>query len=130
MIADHVGIVVRDLLQSAPRFRALFPDAAYAEVFYEKENMLVGILTLQNLRLELLCPQAEDSPAGRFLAQHGEGIHHIAFSVSDLSQQFDRLQTSGFRTISDSPYPGADGHNVFFLHPRDTGSVLCEFCEE
>lgn len=130
MIADHVGIVVRDLLQSAPRFRALFPDAAYTEVFYEKENMLVGILTLQNLRLELLCPQTEDSPAGRFLAQHGEGIHHIAFSVSDLSQQFDRLQTSGFRAISDSPYPGADGHNVFFLHPRDTSSVLCEFCEE
>ena len=36
MIVDHIGIVVRDLLQSASRFRMLFPDAAYEEVMKPK----------------------------------------------------------------------------------------------
>jgi methylmalonyl-CoA/ethylmalonyl-CoA epimerase len=31
--------------------------------------------------------------------------------------------------IDDTPRPGAWGHEVAFLHPRDTGGILIEFVE-
>lgn len=51
-------------------------------------------------------------------------VDHIGIVVRDL------LRSAGLQTTSDAPYPGAEGNDVFFLHPKETHSVLCEFCEK
>ena len=41
--------------------------------------MLVG-----SSRVELLAPLGEETPVGRFLADRGPGMHHVAYEVEDV----------------------------------------------
>jgi len=41
-----------------------------------------------------------------------------------------RLKSEGFILINDEPKNGADNKLVCFLHPKSTGGVLIELCQE
>ena len=42
----------------------------------------------------------------------------------------DRLKSEGFVLINDNYKDGADNKKVCFLHPKSTGGVLIELCQE
>ena len=69
-------------------------------------------------KIELLEATNADSPIARFLEKKGEGIHHIAFDVTDIEAEMARLQAEGFILLNDKPKLGADNKLVCFLHPR------------
>jgi methylmalonyl-CoA epimerase len=81
-------------------------------------------------RIELLEPLGEDSPLTNFLRKKGEGIHHIAFEVSDLEKVLTQLKRAGVALIDETPRIGIKGDKIAFLHPKSTGHVLIELCEE
>lgn len=80
--------------------------------------------------LELVEPLDPDNGVGRFLAREGPGLHHVAFTSTDLEADLDRLAEAGFRVIDPAPREGAFGHRVAFLHPYTTGRVLVELVDE
>jgi methylmalonyl-CoA/ethylmalonyl-CoA epimerase len=41
-----------------------------------------------------------------------------------------RLKEEGFQLLSEEPKIGADNKLVCFLHPKTTGGVLIELCQE
>ena len=45
----------------------------------EAASVLVG-----SSRIELLSPTGDDTPVGRFLANRGPGMHHVAYEVDDV----------------------------------------------
>ena len=65
-----------------------------------------------------------------FIAKKGEGIHHIAFEVTDIQAEMKRLQGEGFVLLNETPKEGADNKLVCFLHPKGTNGVLIELCQE
>jgi methylmalonyl-CoA/ethylmalonyl-CoA epimerase len=67
---------------------------------------------------------------GRFLAARGEGIHHLAFAVPDITAALTRARAAGLRVVDEDPRPGAGGTRVAFLHPSGTHGVLIELVEE
>jgi catechol 2,3-dioxygenase-like lactoylglutathione lyase family enzyme len=54
------------------------------------------------------------------LKKKGEGVHHIAFEVSDIESEMERLKSEGFVVLNEKPKEGADNKLVCFLHPRHT----------
>ena len=60
----------------------------------------------------------------------GEGFHHIAFSVSDIEFETKRLISEGFKPLMEKPKKGADNKLVMFFHPKTTGGMLVELCQE
>jgi methylmalonyl-CoA/ethylmalonyl-CoA epimerase len=66
----------------------------------------------------------------KFLASRGPGIHHIAFQVDDLDQTRADLEAAGLEPLSAEPFVGAGGKRVLFFHPRTTGGVLVEICQD
>ena len=81
-------------------------------------------------KIELLEATTQESPIAKFLEKKGEGIHHIAFEVTDIFAEIKRLQLEGFTLINDTPKKGADNKLVVFLHPKETNGVLIELCQE
>lgn len=79
--------------------------------------------------VELLEPDAADSPVGRFIAKRGPGIHHICFAVADLEAVLDKCRASGVELVDQVPRVGAEGKRIAFLHPRSTGGILVELTE-
>jgi methylmalonyl-CoA/ethylmalonyl-CoA epimerase len=78
--------------------------------------------------IELLEPTSPDSPVAKFLAEKGEGIHHVAFGTDDITGQLSQAKNSGVRLIHEVPFTGAHSKLVAFLHPKATYGVLTEFC--
>jgi methylmalonyl-CoA epimerase len=66
----------------------------------------------------------------KFLQKRGEGLHHVALHVPDLSHAVETLKAAGTRFISDEIKIGAGGHLYVFVHPSSAGGVLLELCQE
>ena len=81
-------------------------------------------------KIELLQATTPDSPIAKFIDKKGEGIHHIAFDVTNIEAEISRLKAEGFQILNETPKRGADNKLVAFLHPKSTNGVLIELCQE
>jgi len=81
-------------------------------------------------RVELLAALGPDTPVGRFLAQRGPGMHHVAFEVDDVGAELGRLAAGGAELVDERPRRGLFGLEVAFLHPDATGGVLAELVSD
>jgi methylmalonyl-CoA epimerase len=79
--------------------------------------------------IELVQPTRPDSPVGKFLEKRGEGFHHVAFEVEDLSVTLAELRRNGVEIIDEEPRRGAGGTRMAFVHPRGAFGVLTELVE-
>jgi methylmalonyl-CoA epimerase len=126
---DHLGIAVKSLAEARKFYEALGMKVLAEEVV-EHEKVRVAMLPVGESRIELLEATSEDSPIARFIARRGEGLHHIALSVPDLSATVEQLKRNGTRLVSDEIKVGAGGHLYVFVHPSSAGGVLLELCED
>ncbi len=125
---NHIGIAVRSLQERVPLYRALGLEPSGAEEI-SSEMVRVVFVPAGGTRIELLEPTAPESPIARFIAERGEGLHHICLEVEDIHGTIAELSAQGFRLLSEEPKPGAHGTQVCFIHPASAGGVLIELCQ-
>ena len=126
---DHIGVAVRDLDRSSALFRALGLDQAGRETVAEQGVELL-VLTAGETRIELLRPLSDETPVGRFIARHGEGLHHIALKVTDIREALRSCREAGIRPLDEEPRTGAEGRLIAFLDPGTTSGVLIELVQK
>src|SRR5580693_6248606 len=126
---DHLGIAVKSLAE-ARKFYEKLGLQAMPEETVEGEQVKLAMIPVGESRIELLEPTSPDSAIAKFLDKRGEGLHHIALNVEDLSGTVERLKASGTRLISDEIKIGAGGHLYVFVHPSSAGGVLLELVED
>ncbi len=129
---DHVAIVVHSLEAALPRYRELFGMEAVAPPLAMPAQR-VRLVFLSSgpepaARIELIEPLDAESGVARFLAAHGEGLHHVCLRSADLPRDLAALAAAEAELIDAAPRPGADGR-VAFIHPRTLNGVLWELLE-
>ncbi len=123
---DHAGIATEDATALATLYTDLFGlEVAHEERF---DGMCVVFLEVGDGYLELLEP-LESGTIARYLEDNGSGIHHLALATDDLEGALETVHKAGVRLVDEEPRPGAWGHSVAFLHPKDTGGILIELIE-
>lgn len=127
MQIDHVGIATEDAAELA----ALYEDLLDAPVAHEEAfgGMRVVFCEFENGYFELLEPVEDGTTIGRYLERQGSGIHHVAIETGDIDGALANARDLGVELIDAEPRTGAWGHDVAFLHPRDTGGVLVEYVQ-
>jgi methylmalonyl-CoA/ethylmalonyl-CoA epimerase len=129
---DHVAVVVRDIDEALPRYRALFglrPEADVDTVTAQAVRLcFLPTGPAPAARIELIEPLDTESGVARFLESRGEGLHHVCFGTPDLAGELERLAAAGAELIDQFPRPGAEGA-VAFVHPRTLNGVLWELLE-
>ena len=130
---DHVGYLVRsadgkkhlmeDLLGLEFRHRLVReqPDNTNVLDFYEFEGGSIELVESSN----------PDSMYNRFIAERGEGIHHIAFQVEDLRKTMAEWKAKGVRFMVDPPL-GASGSRraiITFTDPETSDGLVVELCQ-
>lgn len=128
-VIDHLGIAVKSLKQARRFYEQLGLQVADEETV-EHEKVKVAMIPVGESRIELLEPTSSDSVIAKFLQKRGEGLHHVALHVPDLSHAVETLKASGTRFISDEIKIGAGGHLYVFVHPSSAGGVLLELCQD
>ena len=127
---EHIGIAVKSLADSNCLFEKLFGNPPYKQEEVASEGVRTSFFMNGPNKIELLEATNSDSPIAKFLEKKGEGIHHIAFAVSNIIEEIARLKNEGFIILNEIPKKGADNKLVAFLHPKTTNSVLIELCQE
>lgn len=127
---EHIGIAVKDLSSSVPLYEKLLNSQCYKKELVESEQVETAFLKSGNTKIELLQSTSDTGVIASFINRKGEGIHHIAFEVKDIQAEMKRLSDEGFVLLNERPKMGADNKMVCFLHPKSTGGVLIELCEE
>ena len=127
---EHIGIAVRSLEEANSKYEKLLGKAPYKTESVESEGVNTSFFELGESKLELLEATSETSPIKKFLDKKGEGMHHIAFEVGDIHAEINRLVDQGFELIGEGPKDGADNKLVCFFHPKTTGGLLIELCQE
>ncbi len=127
---EHLGIAVANIEESLKMYETLLGTNCYKTESVESEGVKTAFLQVGESKIELLEASNPSSPIAKFLEKKGPGIHHIAFDVENIEAEIARLTAQGFELIHTSPKDGADNKLIAFLHPKSTGSILIELCQE
>jgi methylmalonyl-CoA/ethylmalonyl-CoA epimerase len=131
MILDHIGIAVKNLDNAKKMYESILQiNAFYEEVLINQKVKVAFFKTGTDSKIELLEGTDAESPISKFIEKKGEGIHHMAFLVSDIYTEIERMKNEGFEPLQESPKVGAANKLVFFFHPKSTGGALIELCQK
>jgi methylmalonyl-CoA/ethylmalonyl-CoA epimerase len=127
---EHIGIAVKNIAASNLLFEKLLGVAPYKSEEVKSENVITSFFKAGENKIELLEATSSESAIAKFIEKKGEGIHHIAFDVKDISIEMERLKKEGFVLLNEEPKRGADNKLICFVHPKGTNGVLIELCQE
>jgi methylmalonyl-CoA/ethylmalonyl-CoA epimerase len=128
MRVDHVAIAVNNVAEALKNYEKILKIDKVDIEDVPTERVKVAILKLQDTRIELMEPTADDSPIKKFLTDRGEGIHHIAITADDIENDVERAIANGTRMIGNIR-TGSYGRKITFIHPKSMNGVLTEFCQ-
>jgi len=123
-----VAIAVADLDQAIETYSKTIGLQLRERKTVESQKVEVAVLTAGGTRIELLKPTEESSSVKGFIDKRGEGLHHIAFAVSNIEGEIDRMKGK-LSFIGEKPTIGAEGHPIIFIHPKSARGVLIELVE-
>jgi methylmalonyl-CoA/ethylmalonyl-CoA epimerase len=127
---EHIGIAVKGFATAIPLYEKLLNTPCYKTETVDSEKVNTAFFRQGDTKIELLESTDPEGVIARFIEKKGEGIHHIAFEVTDILAEMARLQAEGFTLLNETPKKGADNKLVCFLHPKGTNGVLVELCQE
>ena len=127
---EHLGIAVKSLETSIPIYERLLNTTCYKREEVASEHVITAFFKVGNNKIELLQATSEESAIAKFVANNGEGIHHVAYAVNDIHKEMERLRSEGYRVLNEQPKRGADNKLICFVHPKDASGVLTELCQE
>lgn len=127
---EHIGIAVKSIEESNKVFAKLLGREHYKIETVESEGVSTSFFEVSGVKIELLEATRSDSPIAKFIEKRGEGIHHLAFAVSDIDVAMEAYKAKGFELINKEPKKGADNKMICFLHPKTSGGVLIELCSD
>jgi methylmalonyl-CoA/ethylmalonyl-CoA epimerase len=126
---DHVGIAVSDLDASVAEYRRLFGIEPSHRERVDDQGVDEVLFAVGSSFVQLLGALGPDTPVGRFLADRGPALHHIAYRVDDVERALEHLRGEGVQLIDEIARVGSRGSLIAFVHPRAMGGVLVELVQ-
>ena len=133
---SHLGIAVKDAEKTVGFISSVW-DIGTPEVSdYEAkpEELIAGepfkvrlvFIKFGTLTIELLQPLDDKSIWAKFIDTKGEGIHHIAFGVSNYDEMVSKLQAQGHPLLVAASFEG----ERWCYFDTSPGGMVIEFREE
>ncbi len=126
---SHLGIAVESIGKGGAFWDLLGLREEHSEVV-ESQKVMTSFRPVGESSLELLEPTSPESPIAKFLEKRGPGLHHVCLDVEDVDAALAKLKAAGVRLVNETPFDGAGGCRVAFVHPSATGGILLELSEK
>jgi methylmalonyl-CoA/ethylmalonyl-CoA epimerase len=126
---EHIALAVTDIEETIEHYRDVWGlEVSHREVVAD-QGVEEVMIPLGRCNLQLLGATGPDTIVGRFLARRGEGLHHIAYEVDDLTTTLADLKAKGVHLVDESPRAGGRGQMVAFVHPKSNHGLLVELIQ-
>jgi methylmalonyl-CoA/ethylmalonyl-CoA epimerase len=118
---DHVAVAVEDIDEAVQWYSKTlgFSLIKRSITTGDHSGMLYAVMKTGQATVVLVQGTSPQSQASQFFAEFGPGIHHIAFTVSNLDEAVARITEAGGTT--DTPIMCDAGIRQTFL-PRDSST--------
>ena len=116
---DHVAIAVNDLEAAIDWYADVFGATVAHRERVERDGVEEALLKVADSYIQLLTPIRDDSPVAKYLANKGEGLHHVGYRVADCGVALQAVKDSGGRVIDEAAPPGIAGHDRGVRAPED-----------
>ena len=127
---DHVAIAVSDLEAAIAYYRDTFGAEVVHRERVDSDGVEEALIKVADSYIQLLTPTTDTSPVAKYLANKGEGLHHVGYRVADCAAALQSVKDHGGRTIDEAPRPGSRGTTVAFVHPKGAFGTLIELVQE
>ncbi|MDA8343048.1 MAG: methylmalonyl-CoA epimerase [Actinomycetota bacterium] len=127
---DHVAIAVSDLEGAIAYYRDTFGAEVVHRERVDSDGVEEALIKVADSYIQLLTPTTDTSPVAKYLANKGEGLHHVGYRVADCAAALQSVKDHGGRTIDEAPRPGSRGTTVAFVHPKGAFGTLIELVQE
>jgi methylmalonyl-CoA/ethylmalonyl-CoA epimerase len=88
---DHVAVVVESIDRALEYFSGTLGLEVVATETIPAPPVRLAYLDTGNAYLQLIEPLDSSSEIAGWLAEHGEGIHHVCFGVDDIEEAVEEL---------------------------------------
>jgi len=126
----HVRILVHDrdaMVDYIEKNFGMKPDRLQV---YESRDMSNAIYMVGPTNFEVTEPLDPDSDMGRYLAQQGPGVYHLAWGVDDITQVAKELAAKGNKLSSeDGVSRSADGYLTATILPESSLGLPIQLAE-
>lgn len=92
------------------------------------DSMKVRCAKIGDTQFHIVATGKPDAVIAKYIRDKGEGLHHIAFRVTDLEQLITRLREKGVRLVPEEPRED-ELRRYIFVHPKSVHGVLIELME-
>ena len=127
---DHVAIAVNDLDAAIAWYESVFGATVEHREVVDSDGVAEALLRVADSYVQLLTPTRDDSPVAKYLANKGEGLHHVGYRVADCAVALEAVKAAGGRVIDEFPRPGSRGTTVAFVHPKTSFGTLSELVQD
>jgi methylmalonyl-CoA/ethylmalonyl-CoA epimerase len=124
----HVGIAVRDLDEALTLYRDILGLPCVKQGEMPARGVRVAMLAAGRNYLEIIQPVDESSPFARFIAERGQGLHHVALWSTDVAADVGKLRDFGVPLEDREPRDGFTGR-LSYLHASACEGVQLEVVE-
>lgn len=125
---NHIGIAVNSLDEAVK----LYTDVLGLEVkgieVVAEQKVRTAIIPVGESKIELLESTDPGGTIAKYIERRGEGLHHLAFEVSNIDDALATMVNKGVALIDEKPRKGVGDTSIAFLHPKGT-KVLIELVE-
>ena len=124
----HIGIVAESMAPVKKLYQDVLGLSLTHEELYEGKTD-IAFLPVGDSQIELIASRYPNGEIAQQVAEHGEGIHHIAFEVEDLEAALAELKEKGIPLVDEEPRPGAHGTIIAFIDSAATHGVSIELVQ-
>jgi len=124
----EIGVAVADLRTASERLKGLFEGRASRVISDSNFHMDFLMCRVRNTDFEIMYSADPASLIERYVRRWGEGLHHVAFQVSDARKAMSAFRAKGVVPLADELIR-MDNLLAFFLPPKHFGGILFEFIE-
>ncbi len=119
---SHIGIAVKDIDAAIALYEKI-GARLLARRTAKNGTTALAMLDLGGDLIEAISPLRDDTPLARFIQERGEGLHHVAYEVSNIDGILRELEAAGFDLIDERSRPGFGGHGgyqIAFVHSKSS----------
>jgi len=141
----QVAYIVKDVVQAKQAFAEMLgmkvPDhfdggkfeitqTEYLGQPAPKANCWMAFFTVgDGCQIELIQPNGERSLWQDYLDNHGEGLHHIAFKITDMQEKINLCEAHGMKLVQRGKYGDGSGRYAY-LDANDSLHCYLELLED
>jgi len=129
---QHIGVAVKNVVEAANKFEKLFriksSDLRTDQHYGTQKDIMIEPGN-DRLWLHLVESTDPENRVTQFMAQHGEGLEHLAFEVNDIRRAVKTVKKAGVSLTANKIYLDREDGFEAFVDSKNNHGVTTELIE-